>query len=371
GEEEELESERTVLENAERLYEATSTLHAALYESDGSVHDQLGAIHSELQDLVRIDPFFEETLAEIESARIIASEAAKFLQTYNGRIEFNPDRLEEIRIRLGELDRLERKYGGSLDSVLIHREEIGRTYEIAQDFEGALARLEKEISSAQEVLSSEACELSRQRKEAALRVAEDVSRECAKLGMAESRFEVRFQLEDDPRGWITVDGRRVKAFEQGIDQVEFYISTNAGERPKPLARVASGGEVSRIMLALKTILARAERFPILVFDEIDVGISGSVASKVGASMHELSASHQIIAITHLPQIAARGDVHFLVEKYVEAGRTKTRIRRLEQDLRAEHVASLMSGAEVGESALETARELLGASRRRVGGDEDR
>jgi DNA repair protein RecN (Recombination protein N) len=185
--------------------------------------------------------------------------------------------------------------------------------------------------------------------------------------MPASRFEVSFALEEDPDGWITLDGRRIKAFEEGMDKVEFYISTNSGEHPKPLARIASGGEVSRIMLALKTILARAEKFPILVFDEIDVGISGAVASKVAGSMYELSTSHQIIAITHLPQIAARGDVHFLVEKYVEDGRTKTRIRRLDEDYRAAHVASLMSGAEVGAAALETARELIGAARRGKGG----
>lgn len=363
GEEDDLESERRVLENAEHLFESTSNLYGALYDGDQAVHDQLARIRDELEDLTTIDPLFSETLEEIDSARIAAAEAAKFLQSYQADIEFNPKRLEEIRARLGELERLKRKYGGTLEAVLEHRREIGEAFEIVQDVEGSLKRLDDRIAEAQIALTDLACELSERRKEAAARVETSVEAECAKLGMPDGRFEVRFRTVSDEQGWIELEGRRVAAFESGMDQVEFYISTNLGEEPRALARIASGGEISRIMLALKTILAKHEKFPILVFDEIDVGISGAVASKVGQSMHELAESHQIIAITHLPQIAARGDVHYLVEKYVDEGRTKTRIRRLSDELRAEQVAGLMSGAEVTEAALQSARELMDASRR--------
>lgn len=364
GEEEELENERRVLENAEHLFESTSALCAQLYEDDEPIHDRLAAVRDELRDLARIDPRFEETLVEIDSARIITSEAAKFLQAYNADVEFNPERLEEIRNRLSELERLKRKYGGTLEAVIAHRREIGEAYETVQDLEGRLERLDEEINKEERALGAVAVELSRNRKEVAERVEEAVEEECGRLGMPNCRFEVRFETESHTDGWIDAgDAGRVEAFENGMDVVEFYISTNLGEEPRPLAKVASGGEISRIMLALKTILAKSAKFPILVFDEIDVGISGATATKVGESMHDLASSHQIIAITHLPQIAARGDVHFLVEKYVDDGRTKTRIRRLSDDHRAEHVASLMSGAEVTEAALKSAKELMEASRK--------
>ena len=365
GEDEELDRERHLLENAERLYESTADLYARMYEAERSVHDELSTIRDELEDLAAIDSQFQETLQEIGSAAIIVSEAASFLQHYNAGIEFNPERLEEIRTRTSELERLKRKYGGSLTAVIEHRREIGEYYELAQDFEGALERLSERITTAQKALTATAVELSRHRKDVSDRIRGAVEEECAKLGMPSTRFEVRFSVQENDEGWIDPgEGRpRCTAFESGMDEAEFYISTNLGEEPRALARVASGGEISRIMLALKTILARSEEFPILVFDEIDVGISGSVASKVGESMHGLARSHQIIAITHLPQIAARGDVHYLVEKHVEAGRTKTRIRRLSDDHRTEHVASLMSGAEVSPAALESARELLYSSKR--------
>ena len=364
GEEEELENERRRLENAEHLFESTSELCAQLFEGEQAVHDRLASVRDELQDLAHIDPQFEETLQEIDSARIITSEAAKFLQEYNADIEFNPERLEEIRVRLSEFDRLKRKYGGTLEAVIEHRREIGEAYDSVQDVEGRLGNIDQDIEKEQRALSAVAVELSRNRKEVAERVEEAVEAECGRLGMPNCRFEVRFETETDPKGWIDAgEDERVKASESGMDIVEFYISTNLGEEPRPLARIASGGEISRIMLALKTILAKSEKFPILVFDEIDVGISGAIATKVGNSMHDLASSHQIIAITHLPQIAAHGDVHFLVEKFVDDARTKTRIRRLSDEHRAEHVASLMSGAEVTEAALKSAKELMAASRK--------
>lgn len=363
GEEDDLENERRVLENAEQLHEVSSRLYGMLYEGSRSIHDMLVEVRNELRDLAHIDAKFEETLSEVDSACIVTSEAAAFLQDYGADIEFNPERLEEIRQRTGELERLKRKYGGSLEAVLDHRREIGEVYEAALAFEGTLEDLSTRIEAAQRDLTETARELSDRRKFAAAEVEQAVEEECGKLGMPDCRFAVRCTVKEDETGWIHLDDRRVAALEAGMDHVEFFISTNLGEEPRPLARVASGGEVSRIMLALKSILAKSEKFPILVFDEIDVGISGTVAGKVGRSMHALASSHQIIAVTHLPQIAARGDVHFLVDKYVEGGRTKTRMRRLSDQTRAEHVASLMSGAEITDAALKSARELMEAGRR--------
>lgn len=369
-EEDALEAERRILENAERLYEATAGLYELLYESEDAIYDRLVVVRNELRDLARIDGAFDATLAEMQSAEIAVEEATKFLQDYNARIEFNPERLEAIRVRLGQLETLKRKYGGTLDAVLDHRREIGETYDLAADFEGAIARLDTQIAEAQAALSDAAYRLSQKRHEVAERIERMIRQELADLGMPHSQFVVEFDHEPDAQGWIAFPSgnrtKRFKAFPTGADIVEFYITTNVGEAPRPLAKVASGGEISRIMLALKTILAKSERLPILVFDEIDVGISGEIARRVGESMQRLGAYHQIIAITHLPQIAALGDHHFRVEKHVEKGRTKTRIARLSEDERAREVATLSSGEAVSSAALESARELISAGKRGEG-----
>ena len=365
GEEEELQAERRVLENAEQLYASTSGLYEMLYEREDAVHDQLVVARNELQDLARIDDDFEEQLEEVKTATIIVSELANFLQDYNAHIEFDPERLEEIRERITEIEKLKRKYGGTLEAVLDHREDIGEKYELAEDFEGNLERLEAQIETAQAKLTDAAERLSAKRREVAERIEGAIVAELETLGMPNSAFEVRFSRQEDAEGWIRPEDEDTayRAFRRGMDQVEFYISTNVGIPPKPLTQVASGGEISRIMLALKTILAKSERLPILVFDEIDTGISGDMARRVGESMHDLARYHQIITITHLPQIAALGDTHYKVEKIVEDEKTKTKIRRLDDEEQAGEVATLISGTDVTDAALESARELMASGER--------
>jgi DNA repair protein RecN (Recombination protein N) len=366
GEDQELKAERRVLENAEHLYASTAELYEMLYENEEAVHDQIVVVRNELQDLCRIDDAFEEQLDEVKTAQIIVSELANFLQDYNAHIEFDPERLEDIRERITELETLKRKYGGTLEAVLEHRGAIGEKHALAEDFEGNLERLEAQIEAAQAELSDAAERLSAKRQEVAERIETAILDELETLGMPNSQFEVRFTRQEDPEGWIQLGDERYTAFQQGMDQVEFHISANVGIPPKPLAQVASGGEISRIMLALKTILAKSERLPILVFDEIDTGISGDMARRVGESMHDLARYHQIITITHLPQIAALGDTHFKVEKVVADAKAQTRIRRLDEDEQAEQVATLISGAEITDAALENARELMAAGEREEG-----
>ena len=362
GEEALLENERRVLEHAERLHEASIRLHAVLYEGSQSIHDQLVAVCNELRELSEIDASFGETLAEIDSACIVTAETSSFLKQYGEKVAYDPERLEEIRTRLVDLRSLARKYGGTLEAALAHRREMGEALDEAERFEAALASLAEQMATTRERLSGVAVRLSGQRKEVARAIRKAVEEECGKLGMADCRFEVRFSVDEDPEGWVVAGDRRVAAHASGMDRAEFYISTNRGEAVRPLVRVASGGEVSRIMLALKTVLARSEAFPVLVFDEIDTGISGAVASKVGQSLRTLAANHQIVAITHLPQIASQGDAHFVVEKYVEGERTTTRIRRLAEQERAKQVAGLMAGDEITDAALQSAHDLMKASR---------
>lgn len=368
GEEDALESELKILENAEKLFETTSRLYQTLYEGEQALYDQLVLVRNQLEDLAAIDKSFEETKKECASVVAAISEVTKFIQSYNSKIEFNPERLEQIRERLGQLSLLKKKYGGSIDSILQHREKIGAEFALAENFEKELAKLHERIEQARKECSDVAQRLSTKRRELVPRINKSVVAELAKLGIANATFDV--VITNTPIGRENGEEAKQKAFvklgrefyeatPKGIDVVEFFLSTNVGEDPKPLAKVASGGEISRIMLALKTILAKSERLPLLIFDEIDVGVSGRIAQAVGKSLKALSQFHQVIAITHLPQIAGLADHHFVVEKIEEKKRTYTRIRQLSDEERVEEVAKLMSGAEVTEAGLEGARELMG------------
>ncbi|MGA3245090.1 MAG: DNA repair protein RecN [Bacteroidota bacterium] len=368
GEEETLETELRILENSEKLFEATSNLHQLLYEGEQAVYDQIVLARNQLEDLSRIDKAFEEIRNECASAVAIISEVAKFIQSYNSKIEFNPERLEQIRDRLGKLALLKKKYGGSVDAVIEHREKIGQEFALAENFEGEIAKLNDRIEAERRVCSAAAQRLSSKRREHVGKINGSVASELAKLGISNARFDVRIEnravgksngTPQPARAYVKLGREFYDATTKGIDLVEFYISTNLGEELKPLVKVASGGEISRIMLALKTILAKSERLPLLIFDEIDVGVSGRIALAVGKSLKTLSQFHQVVAITHLPQIAGLADTHFIVEKTEREKRTRTRLRKLELGERVEEVAKLMSGSQVTDAGLRGARELMG------------
>ncbi len=361
-EEQQIESELKILENAEKLVSATSKLYEMLYEGDGAVHDLLGVAQKELADLAAIDKQFEESVEECHSAAAIVDELAKFLQRYSSSVEFNPERLEELRQRLAKLIALRKKYGGTLEATLAHRERIGKEVEIAGNFDQTIQKLTADLAARRKECGELGQQLSAKRKEIARKLDKEIVGELTKLGIQHARFETRFSRhaasKDEPLS-VHAGKETVRAFPSGIDEVEFFISTNLGEEPKPLIKTASGGEVSRIMLALKSILAKSDKLPVLIFDEIDTGVSGRIAQAVGLSMKNLSKFHQIIAITHLPQIAGLADAHYVVEKNEVKKRTSTTIRQLSIEERVREVAKLMSGAEVTEAGLKSARELMG------------
>jgi DNA repair protein RecN (Recombination protein N) len=364
GEELELERELKILENAERLYSSTGRIYEMLYEGDRSVHDQLVVARNQLQGLTDIDDRFKEAAAECASAEAVVSELAKFIQGYNARVEFNPERLDELRDRLGKMALLKKKYGGSLDAVLEHRERIGQEVALAANFDEVIAQWQSEVESVRNASGAIAQRLSGKRHDAARKIEKGIVAELAKLGIEHGRFGVSISQReigsDDDAPLFTKAGRKCIALApRGYDNVEFMISTNLGEEPKPLAKVASGGEVSRIMLALKSILAKSDSLPVLIFDEIDVGVSGKIAQAVGLSLKSLSAFHQVIAITHLPQIAGLADIHFAVSKSEKSGRATTSIHKLNLEEQVQEVAKLMSGAEVTQVGMAGARELMG------------
>jgi len=372
GEEERLETELRILENAERLFNATGELYQILYEGDQSVHDLLARVRNKLDDLAGIDRQLDEAAKESGSAVAVVSELAKFIQSYHSQIEFNAERLEHLRERLGRLALLKKKYGGSLDSVIEYREKIGHELRLAENFDAVIKKLSKDGQTARKDCALVARRLSSKRQEVAGRLDKSIVGELKKLGILNGKFttyisqiEVLAEEASDSgtdAQYCDVDGKRLKLNTSGCDIVEFFISTNTGEEVKPLARIASGGEVSRIMLALKSVLAKSDRLPVLIFDEIDVGVSGRVAQAVGLSLKDLSRFHQVIAITHLPQIAGLADSHFKVFKSDDGSRATTSIKKLTLDERVREVASLMSGVDVTEAGLEGARELMNVSR---------
>jgi DNA repair protein RecN (Recombination protein N) len=365
GEEESLKTELNILENAELIYERTQQLYELLYENEHSVYESLVLARNRLGSLADIDPSFDEYRKESSTAETIVHEIAKFLQGYSSRIEFDPGRLEEVRDRLGHISLLKKKFGGSIESILEYRVRIGEEYTLAENFRQSIDALKDEIEQTRRKLSIIAERLSSKRRETAKKISRLIVKELHSLGIPHAAFDVRIETHPDRAGTLHTDNAFVQlgkeyynTFPNGIDMIEFHISTNLGEEPKPLAKVASGGEISRVMLALKSVLAKSEQLPLLIFDEIDVGISGRIAQSVGKSLKNLSAYHQILAITHLPQIAGLADSHYVVEKNEEKNRTVTTVKRLSEEERVHEVARLLSGEQITEAGLSGARELM-------------
>lgn len=361
-EEERLEEELKILQNSERLFSLTNEIYDLVYESEDSIHDRLTEVKNKLSELSQIDKSFNESVHESESALALLNEISSSVRTYRDKIDLDPKNLEHIRERLGSLNMLKKKFGGSIKAVIEYRKKIGEEFELAENFSGKMRELNEKIDSDRENCGEIAKKLSEERKSVSKKIKKEVENALKSLGIADSNFQVRIENErtDGANGnYIIIDSTKYSCDKNGFDQVEFFVSTNVGEDPKPLVKVASGGEVSRIMLALKSILAKSDKLPILIFDEIDTGVSGRIAQKVGQALKYLSEFHQIIAITHLPQIAGLAHLHFAVEKKKLGDRVVSAIRKLGETERIEEVAKLMSGEKVTEAALNGARELMG------------
>jgi DNA repair protein RecN (Recombination protein N) len=360
GEERANDEEINLLENAETLFSLGTELSQTLYDSEHSAYTALSSSIHLLEKLASIDRRFEPHLDELRGATTSVEEINRMLGRYTDGIEFNRERLEELRERQMLLQRLAKKHGRSIDELVALRDQLGLELALEESLAGDASALETEIETARTALTASAVKLSEKRREAALRLEKEISSELAQLGIPHSTFEVSFTRDRSPDGDIELDRQRYRAYDNGFDRIEFLISTNIGETPKPLAKVASGGEISRIMLAMKSALARSAELPILVFDEIDTGISGNIAQAVGFSLKQLSRLHQIIAITHLPQIAAMGDLHLSVMKRVEGARTITGVTPLDREERVQEVARLISGKTISTSSLQLAGELIEA-----------
>lgn len=356
---EDLTTEMKRLDNAEELDSKAGAITEIGHGDEINLLQLLQKIKEFLQDLTRIEPDFETYREEIRAATISIQETVQFAERYRSQIEFNPGRLEELRRRQAEINRLQKKYNRTLPELLDYQQEIRHELNLADNFDLEIENLQKEINKQQQELKQRAQELHNARIETGQQLSTEIENRLKHLGIEHPSFRVGVDWAVDPNGWIEIDGQSVDCRVDGCDQVLFYISTNQGERPKRLARIASGGEVSRVMLALKSIIARRQKMPVMIFDEIDTGISGRISEKVGQVMQELSRQCQIIAITHQPQIASYADRHYRVEKRELEGRTVSRIVPLSEQERVKEVASLMGGEVITESTLKSARELVG------------
>ena len=348
GEEEELLAERAILSNVERLYEAAEGAYSTLYAEEGSILDRLFAIASKLKEALKIDSRLQGPLESLEAARLSLEEAASALRDYRERVQFDPQRLEGVEERLHEIGRLKRKYGSSIAEILRYREEIVKELEGFERSEERIQTLEREVGTLERELRMQASALSSKRAEAAKRLREQVVAELRELSMPHAAFEVR--IAEETLG------------PTGADSAEFFVSYNPGEELKPLQKVASGGELSRTMLGIKAILAASDEIPTLVFDEVDVGIGGGMAEVVGRKLFACSLRRQVLCVTHLPQIAAFADAHFLVFKRTVKGRAEVALERLDQERRVEELARMLGGK--GRAIpLQHAEEILGRTER--------
>jgi DNA repair protein RecN (Recombination protein N) len=355
-----LSNQLTILENSEKLQQLTAEIYQGLYESERSVYDSLVKMKNALNELLRIDKTFNEINKEYESAVTIINEIANTIRSYSNKIDFDPGRLEEIRNRLGSINLLKKKYGGSIKSVLEHRKRIGEELDLVENYSEKIKELDIKIKTLRENCGSTAEKLSLKRKETAKKVEKNIVDLLKDVGIPNSKFEIKIlQLPSEEADYILVKGKQFKFNSSGYDDIQFYISTNLGEDVKPLIKVSSGGEISRIMLTLKSILAKRDKLPLLIFDEIDTGVSGYIAQKVGQTLKALASHHQVIAITHLPQISGLADHHYAVEKIETNKRVISKIKKLNNDERVKEVAKLMSGENITEASIKGAKELLG------------
>jgi len=344
AEDEELESELSILEHSEELRNLSAELYEMLYQAEESIHQRLALAKAMLDRLHKIDAHFQDQVQEFQSAIATIDELSHSLSRYQRQVEFQPERLEELRSRHVAISRLKKKYGPSMTQLIKTYLNLQQQVTSESDIEEKIEKIRKELPALYEKMITLAKNLSEARKKAAKKFEKSIIEELSELGIEHGIFRVDFKEEELTRG--------------GMDKIEFYLSTNKGELPKPLAKVASGGEVSRIMLALKTVLSAGDSIPLMIFDEIDSGISGRIAQQVGKAMKVLSGKHQIIAITHLGQIAAFADTHYVVEKSTKGEFTTSALRKLSKKEHEEEIAKLLSGSIVTDHSLRAARSLV-------------
>jgi len=358
GEEVELDRERGRLRHAEKLRSATERAADRLYEGDGAICDELARIAAELEQVASIDGSLSATAHAVEEARAELADVARALGRYAESVEARPERLIEVEERSFRLAKLLSKHGPTTADLLAYRAALRAERESLAGTADAVVALEAVKSQRFSEVAVAARALSRQRRKAADALADAIGRELALLGMGRARVIVDVAPSTGAADALQVDGARLTR--TGIDRVEFLIAPNRGEEPRPLRKIASGGELSRALLALKRVLADQGPAGTYVFDEVDAGVGGAIAEVIGRAIADIARHRQVLCITHLPQIAALATTHFVVGKTEARGRTSTHVRRLSDSDRVEEIARMVGGIKVGEAARRAAAELLSA-----------
>jgi DNA repair protein RecN (Recombination protein N) len=349
GEDDELAATKQVLASAERVQRLCEESYASLYDSDGAVLATLGGVWKRIAELATIDPQFASYLDARDAIKSQLEDLSFFLRSYADGVDASPERLQQVEDRLALLERLKRKHGPTLHDVIERRDALRRERDLLKNAGEKTEDLQRDLAVAAAAFLDAARDLSRRRRQAAVKFSKQLEALLADLAMARTRFEVRFnEVELPEEAWS----------ERGVDQAEFFISPNPGEEVRPLARIVSGGELSRVMLALKTLSVGAEAGKTLIFDEVDAGIGGAVADVVGSKLRGLGYDFQVLCITHLPQIAARATTQFRIEKRVRGNRTVTTVERLDENGRVDEIARMIGGAAVTRSVRASAGELI-------------
>ncbi len=359
GEDAKLEQERLRLKNKEVLFQTVNGIIEALHSEHGSVIERLVTAKKDLEKASRIDQELSPKAESMAEATFHLEDIAVELRTYLEKNQMDENRLEAVEVRLDTLARLKRKYGKSLEAALSHLEYIEKELSEIENVSYNITETKKRLSYLNEKLIKLVIKLSNKRKQVAKTFAEKVERELDTLKMSQTKFHVSLRtipMNDNTDPYLTAEGNAIG--ETGIDQATFLIAPNVGEPLKPLSNIASGGELSRVVLALKAILAKIEAVEIIVFDEVDAGIGGGVAEIVGKKLYSLARHHQIICITHIPQIAKFGDRHFNISKHVSKGRTITTIKALNEKERVQEIARMLGGEKITKATLNHAQEML-------------
>ncbi|MFZ1200929.1 MAG: DNA repair protein RecN [Desulfobacterales bacterium] len=354
-----LEQERQRLKHSALLFQTVNQAVDEIYSSHGSVADRLTEVRKNIEKAERIDSTLAAGVGHLSQIDFLIEELVDHLRGYLNTIEMDEGRLETVEKRLDLVNKLKRKYGGSIEDINAHREAVARELAEVENVDEQISLANKQLAGQHGHLAELALNLSRQRQETAAKLAQAVEAELKNLKMAQTRFRIELQAvpsSEKTSAFLRIDGMQV--FESGLDRAVFKISPNIGEELKSLTAIASGGELSRLVLALKSILATTDAVETLIFDEVDAGIGGGTADVVGQKLRDLSTHHQVICITHLPQIAKFGAHHFSISKRIVKGRTLTAIQELDETGRVEELARMLGGAAVTPTALNHARELL-------------
>lgn len=350
GEEEQLLEERNKLNNFQKIADALTISYAALNGEDDSSLDKIGTSMNELASIESLDSEYKTLSDTVQNAYYLLQEASGDLSRLIDGLELDEGRLNEVENRLELIRQMKRKYGDSIVTILSYYEEITKELAEADFLEGGTGDLEALLAEKQQAAHQQALTLRKERKRLAKELEQQILTELKELYLERTEFEVRFtELEH--------------LQENGLDGVEFYITTNPGEPLKPLVRVASGGELSRVMLAMKTIFSQTQGITSIVFDEVDTGVSGRVAQAIADKIYQISENSQVLCITHLPQVAAVADEHYFIEKEIVAGRTETSVRILSEKERVNEIARMLAGSEITKLTIEHAQELLAMAKK--------